>query len=80
MITTEQNTILLFNRDKAYQMTIVMPIPKLDSRTKMKSIIYCRTYDLLFILIDHNELWIYCTKYTYKCYLMKNSFQLYFIF
>ena len=62
LIVSEENTIRLFNRDKAYQLTAVLPIPKLSNKSQMISIVYCRQYDLIYIMLDKNELWLYYTK------------------
>ena len=63
MITvSEENTIRIFNRDQAYQLTAVLPIPILNNKLCMLSIVYSRYYDIIYILLSNSELWLYYTK------------------
>lgn len=62
LIISEENTIRIFNREKACQMTAVLPIPKLNNKLKMVSIVYSRHYDIIYILLNNNEIWLYYTR------------------
>ena len=62
IITSEENTIRIFNREKACQMTAVLPIPNLNNKLKMVNIVYSRHYDIMYILLSNNEVWLYYTR------------------
>jgi len=59
---SEENSIRIFNRKNAAQLTIVLPIPDINSIDQLKSIAYSRNVDTFYILLDNKEIWIYYTK------------------
>ena len=62
IIVSEENAIRIFHRDQVCQLTAVMPIPKLNSKLQMTSIVYSRYYEIIYILLSNNEMWLYYTK------------------
>jgi hypothetical protein len=59
---SEENSIRIFNRKNATQLTCVLPIPDINSLDQLHSIAYSRSVDTLYILLDNKEIWIYYTK------------------
>lgn len=59
---SEENSIRIFNRKNATQLTIVLPIPDINTVDQLKSIAYSRSVDTFYILLDNNEIWIYYTR------------------
>jgi hypothetical protein len=54
---SEENSIRIFNRKNATQLTCVLPKPDINSFQA-----YSRSVDTLYILLDNKEIWIYYTK------------------
>jgi hypothetical protein len=59
---SEENSIRIFNRKHATQLTCVLPKPDINSLDQLHSIAYSRSVDTLYILLDNKEIWIYYTK------------------
>jgi hypothetical protein len=59
---SEENSIRIFNRKNATQLTCVLPIPDINSLDQLHSIAYSRSVDTLYILLDNKDIWIYYTK------------------
>jgi hypothetical protein len=62
LTVSEENTVRIFHRDQAYQLTVVLPIPVLNNKLRMLSIVYSRHYDIIYILLSNGQLWLYYTK------------------
>ncbi len=62
LTVSEENTVRIFHRDQAYQLTVVLPIPVLNNKLRMLSIVYSRYYDIIYILLNNGQLWLYYTK------------------
>ncbi len=62
LTVSEENTVRIFHRDQAYQLTVVLPIPVLNNKLRMLSIVYSRYYDIIYILLSNGQLWLYYTK------------------
>jgi hypothetical protein len=60
--SSEDNTVRIFNRDTTRALTTVLPIPKSNS-AKIHSCMYSRNCNILYLLLDDNEIWLYFTKY-----------------
>ena len=59
---SEENSIRIFQRKTANQLTYVLPIPNISTLDQIFSIIYCRSIDTLYILLENKEIWIYYAK------------------
>ena len=62
----------IFNRDTARLITTVLPIPK-PNTVKIHSTAYTRNKNVLYLLLEENEIWLYFTKYlVYYLKVLKN--------
>ena len=59
---SEENSIRIFNKKNASQLTCVLPIPNMNSLDQIHSIVYSRSIDTLYVLLENKEIWIYYAK------------------
>lgn len=59
---SEDNTVRIFNRDTAKPLTTVLPIPKTSTSAKITCLAYCRSSNIIYLLLNDHEIWLYYTK------------------